>query len=198
MKPRDLHGRVFGNWTVIARAGSDSGRNALWVCRCVCGSIRNVVGYTLTSGTSSGCGCIKKALGHTSAGKTSAEYMAWRQMRRRCTNRNATGYKDYGGRGITVCKEWDTFEGFFSDMGPRPSLLHSIDRIDNNGPYTPMNCRWSTKKEQSNNTRSNHLVEYEGSIYTISNLARKMGATRSRINYWLRTGRLVTASLEGT
>lgn len=81
------------------------------------------------------------------------EYQAWASMRQRCLNPKSQRFHDYGGRGITVCKEWESFEQFYADMGPRPSSDHSIDRIDNDSGYSPVNCKWSTRSEQQKNKR---------------------------------------------
>lgn len=83
----------------------------------------------------------------------SLEYRCWVGMRQRCLDKQYKGYKNHGGRGIKICKRWDSFTMFLEDMGPRPSREYSIDRINNDGNYQPSNCRWATKKEQARNTR---------------------------------------------
>ncbi|HFJ9368552.1 hypothetical protein [Bacillus pacificus] len=96
--------------------------------------------------------------------KTSPEYNSWHHMKQRCLNPNNDRYKDYGGRGITVCERWLNFENFLEDMGEKPSPEHSLDRIDVNGNYEPSNCKWSDKYEQVDNQRmrKNNTSGYKG------------------------------------
>lgn len=107
---------------------------------------------------------------------TTREYMIWASMKRRCTKPNAPDFARYGGRGITVCESWLKFDGFFADMGVKPTERHTLERIDNDLGYEPGNCRWATTTEQANNKRTNRLVEYRGERMTIANAARAGGA----------------------
>lgn len=102
-------------------------------------------------------------------------YNIWSSMRQRCENPNAHKYRDYGGRGISVCERWSSYEAFAEDMGTRPSMDHSLDRIDNDGNYTPENCKWSTRSEQQLNRRNPCLVEVDGIVYRAYTLAKIAG-----------------------
>jgi hypothetical protein len=96
-------------------------------------------------------------------------------MRGRCNNPQNPAYPYYGGRGIYVVAEWETFKQFYADMGPRPSAKHSLDRIDNDGPYSPENCRWATWTEQMNNTRLTRRIEFQGQCLSVSEWSRELG-----------------------
>lgn len=108
-------------------------------------------------------------------------YGIWKGMRNRCLNPKGNDYHHYGGRGITICERWDDFLLFAQDMGPRPSKLHKIDRIHNNGNYEPENCKWSTQREQMQNTRINHYLTVNGVTKTLSQWGREIGITPHRI-----------------
>jgi len=150
------------------------------------------------------CGCLRAELlsvsnveSKTTHGMTATpEYSVWSAMRNRCSYPGDVSFDNYGGRGIRVCSEWDlSFESFYRDMGPRPSLEHSIDRKDNDGPYCKENCRWATRKEQCNNRRSNHLVTYLGETYTISQWSDRLGISKHVIASRLRKGWSVERAL---
>ena len=188
----DLTGQVFGRLTVVSFAGIGSNRSARWECICLCGAVVVINSATLRNGRTQSCGCYHKQLlreRNTSHGlcKT-AEYSSWLNMRKRCNKANDPQYADYGGRGITVCEEWESFENFYRDMGPKPTPKHSIDRIDNDGPYCKENCRWATQKQQNTNQRSNKRLNFNGESLTISEWADRLGISASTLHSRLRLG----------
>lgn len=108
-------------------------------------------------------------------GRTS-EYSIWSKMKSRCYDTEDPGYKNYGGRGISMCDRWlNSFEAFYEDMYPRTSLNHTLDRINFDGNYEPTNCRWATRLEQANNTRRNIMIEYNGQTMSLSEWCRTLG-----------------------
>jgi hypothetical protein len=150
-----LIGKKLGRWTVVHEAlRAANGRR--WQCTCECGVSRPVQQYRLTSGESRSCGCLKTELTgdrfRTHGGAWSNLHRIWITMIQRCTNPKVSAYHRYGGRGIKVCQRWrESFDAFAADMGQRPSLNHSVDRINNDGNYEPDNCRWATPKQQAAN-----------------------------------------------
>lgn len=158
---RDLTNQTFSRLTVIEQSGPlYRCRQRSWLCKCECGKTKIIAEPSLKKGLTKSCGCLAKEHGHnmTKHGRTrTSEWFSWQSMKARCLNPNHIKFKNWGGRGIKVCDRWiNSFENFFKDMGPRPSLKYSIDRFpDNDGNYEPSNCRWATMKQQNNNTRRN-------------------------------------------
>jgi hypothetical protein len=158
---KDKTGQRFGKLVALRRVGNDCHRNAVWECRCDCGRCVEIRSNSLASGRSKSCGCWSGARGkhnrkhgHATKGAESSEYRSWLNMLTRCRCPSKHNYKNYGGRGISVCERWqNSFENFFADMGPKPSPDHTIDRVDPNGNYEKSNCRWSTPSEQRRNQR---------------------------------------------
>ncbi|MBB6446493.1 AP2 domain-containing protein [Bacillus benzoevorans] len=158
-KRMNLAGEIFGRLTVL-EFDSMKDTNSYWRCKCECGNVTVVAGNSLKRGVSKSCGCLQKEKtsnanfkhGHTA--KNSPEYRSWRSMITRCEDESVNNYERYGGRGIKVCKRWrNSFESFLSDMGKRPTLSYTLDRIDVNGNYEPSNCRWADLTQQAINKR---------------------------------------------
>ena len=165
MKARDLTGYRSGKLTAKRYIGSVNQRRR-WLCKCDCGSSKELTASDLTSGKVVSCGCHKNALtskrnkDNTKHGLTgSPTWISWFQMRQRCNNPNATDFKYWGGRGVKVDPSWDDFRSFLNDMGERPEGK-TLDRINPFSDYQPGNCRWATPKEQSNNTRKKYLDQH--------------------------------------
>lgn len=130
---------------------------------------------------------FKPVHGHASTGKKSATYIAWESMRSRCNYSRGPTYRHYGGRGITVCARWSSFANFLADMGERPDWM-TLDRIDNDGPYSPENCRWTTRKVQAQNRRTAHLVTFRARTQTLMEWCEEFGLTYNTVVYRLRRG----------
>ena len=110
--------------------------------------------------------------------RNTTEYVRWQSMKARCFNKNNKGYKDYGGRGITVCKRWMKFENFYADMGSAPPMTY-LDRINNNGNYTPSNCRWASVRDSQNNKRSVYFLTVNGVRMSLTQWCDKL-----KISHW--------------
>lgn len=153
----DLTGKEFGSLKVIHRAENIKSHTA-WLCECECGNIKAIRGESLKSGRTVSCGCYNKnknlTHGHAKTNNVSPEYRSWVQMISRCSNPNYPQYYYYGGRGIEVCDRWKkSFINFLKDMGEKPSNDYSLERLDVNKGYSPDNCIWANKTQQSRNRR---------------------------------------------
>lgn len=196
----DLSGKRFGMLTVIKRANDriqPSGqRKTMWECKCDCGRTVCVIGSNLKRGISSSCGCYgKQKRLEANGGKThglsnTRLYVIWTGMKQRCYNKNAPSYKWYGAKGVKVCNEWKSdFLCFYSwamKSGYASGL--TIDRIDGNGDYEPLNCRWATNEEQHNNQSNNVYLESDGEEKTIAQWAKEKGIKKSTLYMRLHHG----------
>jgi hypothetical protein len=196
---KDITGQRFGKLVVIERA-KNRGKETFWKCKCDCGNIKDINASKLKNGTTKSCGCLVKYSPnkhytrknpHKTHGKTNTRiYRIYRKMIRRCCNPNEPSYKDYGGRGIAICKDWlDDFMNFYdwAVVNDYKDDL-SIDRINNNGNYEPSNCRWATKKEQANNTRKTIFLTYKGETKPASEWAEITGIKKDTITMRKRSG----------
>lgn len=194
---KELTGQVFGNLTVLRRAGSEKRRCATWLCRCTCGQEVVVRSDRLRGGRKKSC----SVNGHWYTGwiedrglvRSSAfpsERRSWESMKKRCYQKNHAKYPMYGGVGITVCDRWrKSFRAFIEDMGPKPTPMHTIDRYPNQaGNYEPGNCRWATHSEQAANRKNNIKVVYEGREVLLLDLVRELGINRGVVYGRLKLG----------
>ena len=176
---QNLTGLRFGRLTVICRA-ENKGRQTAWLCKCDCGNKKEVMSSHLIRGLTKSCGCLSvEALvsrnekhGH----RRERIYAVWSGIKARCHDEKNPRYKDYGGRGITVCAEWlNDFQAFYDwAMANGYTDNLTIDRKDNNKGYSPDNCRWATHKEQNDNRRCTLIITYNGTTQTLSMWANEL------------------------
>ena len=181
--PLQLLNKKIGRLLVVERLKNRKGFT-MWRCICDCGNERNVLGCSLGNGNTKSCGCLgvdrrrEATVKHGMSG--SGTYQTWAHMVQRCTNPKRWDYKHYGGRGISIFSEWLDFSCFLRDMGERPPRL-TLDRINNSGNYEPGNCRWATRKEQSNNSRVPVVLTLAGKSMNIAQWADELGVNRDML-----------------
>lgn len=178
----DLTNKRFGRLLVlgpIAKAMSGTNYRIIWLCKCDCGTLAKVAGVNLRQNFTKECRACKGCRVYS---LTSPLYKLWIGMKQRCHNPKNENYARYGAKGIRVCETWiKDFRAFERDMGPRPSPTHTIDRIDNEGGYSPENTRWATQVVQGNNRRSNVLVTAHGKTQTVAEWSRELGIPYARL-----------------
>ena len=182
-------GDKIGRWSIRSepffREDPSGKRTRTYVrCRCSCGTEKDVLIYRLKIGGSLSCGCLQREVARSNAKHgmwKTREYQTYHDMIQRCHNPNNKFYKDYGGRGILVCSRWrESFENFFSDIGSRPDGM-SLDRKNNNGGYSPQNCRWATRKQQDNNRRDNISIVIFNVVKTLTEWCTLMELSRPMV-----------------
>ena len=201
MRGIDLTGQVFGSLEVISVFDTIPHRGKRWLCRCSCGEERVVLGAELTrkraerTRSCKKCGLSRQieavtTHGHSANGRCSSLYHSWSAMRSRCLDVNCKDYPHYGGRGIIIAAEWESFEGFLMDMEDTWQEGLSIDRMDVNGNYCKENCRWATIQEQNRNKRNTIRLEHKGLVLSLKEWAECTGISadtlekRFRISKW--------------
>lgn len=201
MKKFNLAGQRFGKWTVIEPSENRNGLT-MWLCRCDCGNEKYVRSTHLLNGASKSCGCSQydhlrnRERNYPQDIRIKRLQTIWHCMFMRCYDTSNSGYKNYGGRGIKICKEWNNYESF-----ARWALSHgytdelTIDRINNNGNYEPSNCRWITKQEQTKNRRNNRFETINGATKTVAEWAREYDVESSTLYRRLNRGMSIIEAL---
>lgn len=191
-KVKDLIGKKFNYLTVIEQDLSKEYSRPYWICKCDCGNIISVCGKHLAyaSTTFKSCGCLRKNRFYIDGRSNSQLYKRYKSIKDRCLNKNNKSYKYYGGRGITMCKEWindfTVFSNWAINNGYKNEL--TIDRINNNKGYCPENCRWTTIEEQHNNTRKNRNYIFNGEKMTISQISKLCNVNYETLRHRLNIG----------
>lgn len=182
---KDLSGQRFAFLTAVRCVGVIGGKTR-WECTCDCGAVTIKAYQHLVLGLTKSCGCLRKkvakenmrAMSTTHGLSQNKWWTIWNGMMRRCYNSSATRYHRYGGRGISVCARWHEAAAFFEDMGDPPPGM-TLERIDNDGNYSPENCRWASYIEQNNNRHSTKLIEFQGESLSGAQWARRLGISKS-------------------
>ena len=179
---KDLTGKKYGKLKVISFAGIRKG-HACWLCECECQNKKVILGRNLTASMTRSCGCMLSTHGFTKH----PLYDVWKGIMARCYNQKNSSFPFYGERGIKVCENWKIFSNFVKNMPPRPDGT-TLDRIDNDGDYTPENCRWATKKKQNRNSRNNKVVEFKGESKTLIDWAERLNLNYKALWHRLKNG----------
>lgn len=180
---KDFTNTRLGRLVVLKEAPFDKRGNMQWLCRCDCGTEKIVAGSSLMRGATKSCGCLNKEV---AARKSTTHglsrhplHTTWLNIIQRCTNPSNKRFPQYGGRGITICESWrHDFARFLSDMGEKPSPLHTIERRNNNRGYSKDNCSWELPEVQANNKSNNRFIQFAGKKQTVTQWSREVGISR--------------------
>jgi len=179
----NLIGQRFDRWIVLSSVETEQGQTSRWLCRCDCGNYRIVREKSLIAGGSRSCGCLTRESNRTHGMSDTRPYRIWQSMKTRCTNSKQPNYERYGARGISYTPDWETFQRFWADMSDGYADDLTLDRIDNNKPYTKDNCRWVTPAQQNRNSRSAVMIAYNGERLCLTDWAQKLNIPRKRLYY---------------
>ena len=196
MRAIDETGNKYGRLTVGSKAGSNHRGMVMWECACECGNTTTVQGVLLRSGNTKSCGCLrvdtpaidKVTHGMNRKGKMHPLYRVWVGMKTRCTNQNEASWDNYGGRGISVCEEWQTFEPFYKWAKDKYRKGLEIDRADNNKGYSPDNCHFVTTTENMRNKRNNRHITIGGETKLLVEWAEETGIDRLTLYQRVKAG----------
>lgn len=191
--PPERIGQRFGRLMVLAEAENKPRR---LLCRCDCGTEKVINAFSLTSGRSTSCGCYRREFRVSHGESASVEYKIWRAIKQRCRDPNNVSYQNYGARGIDICCEWaDDFAAFLAAVGQRPTVKHSIERLDNARGYEPGNVVWATKAQQDRNRRNNVVLSFRGKSQCLTDWAAELGIAMVTLQGRLRKGWSVERAL---
>jgi hypothetical protein len=202
--------QTFGEYTVLRQSDATGIRHKKYLCKCSCGNLRDVFAFSLRNGSSWHCGCKdtevrrkiwdsksqdqkdawRKMCNNTRHSMHATKvYRAWVDMRQRCGNPLSKWYATYGGRGITVCEDWqNSFDAFFRDMGNPPTQRHQLGRINNDDGYSKANCRWETPKQNQRNKSNSRFIETPLGLMNLSEASERFGLSACCIRHRISAG----------
>mgnify|MGYP001097323176 CR=1 FL=1 len=190
----DTSCQKFGSLTAIKENGKTKNGKIKWLCKCDCGNETVSYSSNLRSGHAKTCG-DKTIHRKTHSMSYTRPYRIWGAMISRCSRKTDINYHNYGGRGITVCDKWKTFQGFWDDMKEGYSDNLSIDRLNNNKGYYKENCRWATREEQDNNTCRSRKITFMGETQTLTQWAYELNMNPKTLDFRFRNGWSVERAL---
>ena len=194
----DITGQRFGRLVAVKYKGQTARNVSVWVFLCDCGKYTDAKAANVKHGTTKSCGCFGTEKKTTHGLSGTPEYEVWTAMWQRCTNPRNKNFDTYKDRAPP--ESWRNFSVFIADMGQRPDTGYSIERVNNDKPYGPDNCKWMLTSKQANNTKANRRLEFAGETLTLSEWAKRLGicnaTLRERLAKWPRGTALTKSKLE--